>query len=108
MTSQGIYLHNSNPIVLKIPCAKFHASSCSQTNAKVGGTGLHPHPETRFRKPTRNRVKKREVKFNIIINGEKVRVNAPPALIAWIFSVSLKDKFAVRKNTNNKSKTLLQ
>ena len=32
---QGIYLHYSNPIVLKIPCAKFHASSCCQTKFKV-------------------------------------------------------------------------
>ena len=37
MTSQGIYLHYSNPIILKIPCAKFHASSWSQAKVKVGG-----------------------------------------------------------------------
>ena len=36
-SSQGIYLHHSNPIVLKIPCAKFHASSCCQTKVKVEG-----------------------------------------------------------------------
>ena len=39
MTSQGIYMHHSNPIVLKLPCAKFHASSRSQTNVKVWGGG---------------------------------------------------------------------
>ena len=33
--SQGICLHHSNPILLKIPCAKFHASSCCQTKVKV-------------------------------------------------------------------------
>ena len=36
-SSQGIYLHHSNPIVLKIPCAKFHASSRCQTKVKVEG-----------------------------------------------------------------------
>ena len=39
MTSQGIYMHHTNPIVLKLPCAKFHVSSCSQTKVKVGGGG---------------------------------------------------------------------
>ena len=56
--SQGIYMHHSNPIVLKLPCAKFHASSCSQTKVKVGGGGGGaPHPKTRFKKLTRDRVK---------------------------------------------------
>ena len=54
MTSQGIDLHHSNPIVLKIPCAKFHAfTSCSQTKVKLGVAVLPPpkneaqkaHPE---------------------------------------------------------------
>ena len=36
MTSQGIYMHHSNPIVLKLPCEKFHVSSCSQTKVKIG------------------------------------------------------------------------
>ena len=58
MTSQRIYMHHTNPIVLKLPCAKFHISSCSQTKVKVGGAVLPPpHPKMRFRKPTRNRVK---------------------------------------------------
>ena len=35
-TSQRIDLHHANPVVLKIPCAKFHACSCSQTKVKVG------------------------------------------------------------------------
>ena len=39
---QGIYLHHSNPIVLKIPCAKFHASSCCQTKFKVEGQFCPP------------------------------------------------------------------
>ena len=47
MTSQGIYLHHSNPIVLKIPCAKFHASSCSQTKLKVGGGEFCPPTQKR-------------------------------------------------------------
>ena len=41
-SSQGIYLHHSNPIVLKIPCAKFHASSCCQTKLKVEGQFCPP------------------------------------------------------------------
>ena len=40
--SQGIYLHHSNPIVLKIPCAKFYASSCCQTKVKVEGQFFPP------------------------------------------------------------------
>ena len=42
MTSQGIYMHHTNPIVLKLPCAKFHVSSCSKTKVKVGGAVLPP------------------------------------------------------------------
>ena len=49
-------MHYSNPIVLKIPCSKFHASSFCQRNVKVGG------PKRRFKKPTWNRVK------NVIID----------------------------------------
>ena len=30
-------MYYSNPIVLKIPCAKFNASSCCQTKVKVEG-----------------------------------------------------------------------
>ena len=41
-SSQGIYLHHSNPIVLKIPCAKFHASSCCQTKVKAEGQFCPP------------------------------------------------------------------
>ena len=41
-SSQGIYLHHSNPIVLKIPCAKFHASSCCQTKLQVEGQFCPP------------------------------------------------------------------
>ena len=71
-SSQGIYLHHSNPIVLKIPCAKFHASSCCQTKVKVEGQfcplslfpspltssppSPHTHPKKKFKKPTRSRV----------------------------------------------------
>ena len=43
-------MHHSNPIVLKLPCAKFHAPSCSSSFSP-------PHPKTRFKKPTPNRVK---------------------------------------------------
>ena len=50
-SSQGIYLHYSNSIVLKIHCAKFHASSCCQTKVKRGSRGgvlpsslFHPPP----------------------------------------------------------------
>ena len=42
MTSQRIYMHHTNPIVLKLPCAKLHVSSCSQTKVKVGGGGQNP------------------------------------------------------------------
>ena len=57
-SSQGIYLHHSNPIVLKIPCAKFHASSCCQTKVKVEGhfcllllsSPLPPTPHTHTQK----------------------------------------------------------
>ena len=42
MTSQGIYMHHTNPIVLKLLCAKFHVSSCSQTKVKVGGQFCPP------------------------------------------------------------------
>ena len=41
-SSQGIYLHHSKSIVLKIPCAKFHASSCCQTKVKVEGQFCPP------------------------------------------------------------------
>ena len=77
-SSQGIYLHHSNPIVLKIPCAKFHASSCCQTKVKVErqlyplplpsplpSPLSHAHPKRRFKKPTRNRV------TNMIANSIK-------------------------------------
>ena len=46
MTSQGIYLHHSNPIVLKLPCEKFHASNYYQTKVKVGKNEVQKaHPE---------------------------------------------------------------
>lgn len=46
--------------------------------------------------PEQDCIKKGEVKFTIAIKGEKVSVNAPPALIAQMFHVSLK-KFAVAR-----------
>ena len=69
--SQGIYLRHSNPIILKIPCAKFHASSYCQTKVTVEGqfcpslfplpppphTHTHTNLKRKFKKPTRNRVK---------------------------------------------------
>ena len=69
-SSQGIYLHYSNPIVWKIPCAKFHTSSCCQTKVKVEvqfcplplpspcppPPPTHTYPKRSFKKPTRNRV----------------------------------------------------
>ena len=76
LSPQGIYLHHSNPSVLKISCAKFHASSCFQT--KVIGAVLppylflppphptHTHPKRRFKKLTRNRV------TNMIIDKAKL------------------------------------
>ena len=42
--------------LLKIPCAKFHASSCSQTRVKVGGH-FCPTSKSEFENPTQNRVK---------------------------------------------------
>ena len=50
MTSQGIYMHHSNPIVLKLPCAKFHAFSSSQTKVKVGGQFWPPPPKNEVQK----------------------------------------------------------
>ena len=46
MTSQGRYMHHSNQILLKLTCAKFHASSCSQTKVKVGA----PPPKNEVQK----------------------------------------------------------
>ena len=50
MTSLEIYCHHSNPIVLKIPCAKLYTSSCSETKVKIRLATLPPINQSKVQK----------------------------------------------------------
>ena len=67
MTSQGIYLHHYNSIVLKIPCAKFHGSSCSQHKVGGGGVGaVFPPTQKRGSKTLQKGLEMQNIRLRVL------------------------------------------